>query len=142
MDEPRSSTGGRRRKLETDPKAKTARKPGRRRRGPGHWLAAGGRWLNQPLASLPNPASPHPLVASLSRSRPLAPRYLRESWAEMRQVAWPRPGQAMRLTLAVVLFSAFFAVLVSSIDWMLTKIFEEIILNESQNIREFLRGLF
>ncbi len=141
MNEPRSSTGGRRRKLETDPKAKTARKP-KRRRGLGHWLEAGGRWLNQPLAGLPNPASPHPLAASLSRSRSIVPRYVRESWAEMRQVIWPRFGQAMRLTFAVVLFSAFFAVLVSSIDWMLTKIFEEIILNESQNIREFLRDLF
>ena len=141
MDKDKSGSG-RRRKLESN--STESRRPSRpsRVRGLSRVFGPAGRWLNQPVAGLPAPASSHPLVTALSQPRSLAPRYLRQSWAEMRQVTWPRFGQAMHLTFAVVIFSIVFAVLVANIDWLLTKIFEEIILNESQNIREFLRGLF
>ena len=48
----------------------------------------------------------------------------------------------MKLTFSVAIFATFFALVVYAADWLLTKIFEEIILNESENIRQFLRGLF
>ena len=131
---------GRRRKLEPTAKARPPRRTGRAE--PGRWLGSGGRWLNQPLSGLPDPANSSSLVTTLSRQRSIAPRYLREAWGEMRQVTWPRFGQAMRLTASVALFAFFFAVLVYAVDWVLTKIFEEVILNESVNIRQFLRDLF
>ena len=136
-----SSTGGRRRKI--DPATKKPEKTNRLSRRVGQGLVSGGRWLNQPLVNLPGSGQQsRPVVTVLSRQRSLAPRYVRESWAELRQVSWPRFGQAVRLTFAVVIFSAFFAILISNIDQLLTRIFEEIILNESQNIREFFNDIF
>ena len=136
-----SSTGGRRRKI--DPAAKKPEKTNRLSSRVGQGLVSGGRWLNQPLVNLPGSGQQsRSVVTVLSRQRSLAPRYLRESWAELRQVSWPRFGQAVRLTFAVVIFSAFFAILISNIDQLLTRIFEEIILNESQNIREFFNNIF
>ena len=141
MDNNSSPTGGRRQKINS-----AAKKPEKKNRLSG-WIGrgitAGGRWLNQPLVDLPGTGrTSRPAVDALSRQRSLAPKYVRESWAELRQVTWPRFGQAMRLTFAVMLFSAFFAILVANIDQLLTKIFEEIILNESQNIRNFFNNIF
>ena len=141
MDNNPLSAGGRRRKI--DPAAKKPEKTNRLSSRIGQGLTAGGRWLSQPLVNLPGSGQQaRPVVTALSRQRSLAPRYLREAWAELCQVSWPRFGQAMRLTFAVMLFSAFFAILIANIDQLLTRIFEEIILNESQNIREFLNNIF
>ncbi|MEM6997904.1 MAG: preprotein translocase subunit SecE [Patescibacteria group bacterium] len=78
----------------------------------------------------------------LTRNRSIAPSYLRGAVHEMSLVTWPSFKEAMRLTLAVFVFAIVFALVVSGIDWLLGKAFEEIILNESQNIREFINGLF
>lgn len=141
MDNNSSPPAGRRRKIDSAAQKPTPKKRLSSRVGRG--LSAGGRWLNQPLASLPGSGrTSRPVVDALSRPRSLFPKYVRESWAELRQVTWPRFGQAMRLTFAVMLFAAFFAVLIANIDQLLTRIFEEIILNESQNIRNFFNDLF
>ena len=135
-----SSGGGRRRKL--DP---ATDKPPKKRWSEvvGQGLTAGGRWLNQPLVNLPGSAGRTGRMAeTLGKQRSLAPKYVREAWGELRQVTWPRFGQAMRLTFAVMLFATFFAVLIANIDQLLTRIFEEIILNESRNIRDFFNNLF
>ena len=141
MDNNPSSAGGRRRKI--DPAGKKPEKTNRLSGRIGQGLTTGGRWLNQPLVNLPGSSGQaHPVVTALGRQRALAPRYLREAWAELRQVTWPRFGQAMHLTFAVMLFAGFFAVLIANIDQLLTRTFEEIILNESQNIREFFNNIF
>lgn len=131
---------GRRRKLDSAAKPKPPQSPSRKRVS--RRLGAAGRWLNQPLAGLPGSSGSNPVVASLSRQRPLAPRYLRQAWGEMRQVTWPRFGQAMRLTASVAIFAFFFAVLVYAVDWVLTDIFRVIILDEPSEISRFLRELF
>ncbi|MCA9348910.1 preprotein translocase subunit SecE [Candidatus Saccharibacteria bacterium] len=70
------------------------------------------------------------------------PAYFRNSWTELRNVTWPKLPEALRLTLAVILFASIFAIFISGLDWLLDKLFQELILNESQNIKEFLKGIF
>lgn len=77
-----------------------------------------------------------------TKNRHMAPAYLRGAVKETSMVTWPSFKEAMRLTMAVFVFSIVFALIVSGVDWVLGKAFEEVILNESQNIREFLSGLF
>lgn len=142
MNQSSSPNGGRRRKIDPSTQKKPSR--GRLSGWISRGLSAAGRWLNQPMVGLPGSGgrASSPTVEALSRQRSLTPKYVRESWAELRQVTWPRFGQAMRLTFAVMIFSAFFAILVYNIDRALTWIFEEIILNESQNIRNFFNNIF
>ena len=80
--------------------------------------------------------------SALTKQRSIVPRYFRESFQEIREVTWPRFPEALRLTIAVFLFSAALALIVSGLDWLLSRAFEEIILNESQNIREFIQNIF
>ena len=84
-------------------------------------------WLNQPLAGWSAPAGQSGLAAQLTKSRSLLPAYVRLSWAELKCVSWPGFGVAMRLTWAVFVFSVVFAVLVSGVDWVLTRIFQALI---------------
>lgn len=56
------------------------------------------------------------------------PKFVRNSWAEMRLVTWPSPKNALRLTLAVIVFSAVFAILVQVLDFVFNKLFKEILL--------------
>ena len=44
-------------------------------------------------------------------------RYFRDSWHELRQVQWTNRRATWALTLAVILFSAFFAIFVLLADW-------------------------
>ena len=92
------------------------------------------RWLNQPVHTHAN-ANEAGLAANLTRPRSMLPAYVRDSIYEIKQVTWPNFGVAMRLTFAVFIFATFFAVIVASLDWVLTQIFEEIILNKAENLR-------
>ncbi len=56
------------------------------------------------------------------------PKYFRESWAELKKVTWPNRQETWRLTWAVFIFSAFFALFTSLADFGLTKAVERIIL--------------
>lgn len=78
----------------------------------------------------------------ITKSRHFVPAYFRNSWTELRNVTWPKLPEALRLTLAVILFASIFAIFISGLDWLLDKLFQELILNESQNIKEFLKGIF
>ena len=101
------------------------------------------RWLSQPLATHPAQAGSNGRVwQALTKYRSTTPRYVRLSWYELSQVQWLQFRQAMRLTSAVFIFAAVFVFLVAVLDWMLTKAFEEIILNETRNIRGFFEDLF
>lgn len=63
----------------------------------------------------------------LSRLRPRIPRYFKESYREIRRVTWPSRKEAIKLTTAVIIFTAFFtlfAVLADALfDWGAEQIF-------------------
>ena len=58
----------------------------------------------------------------------LIPPYLRNSWAEVRQVTWPNRKQTRQLTTAVILFSVVFGLIVAVFDYGLDKLFKQVIL--------------
>lgn len=60
--------------------------------------------------------------------RILVPRYFRNSWKELRQVAWPTFKQSRQLTGAVVIFAVIFGVVVALLDFGLDKVFKEVLL--------------
>ena len=55
-------------------------------------------------------------------------RYLTESRAELAKVKWPTKQQAIRLTLAVVAFSAVFAAVIAMFDYIFSLILQKLIL--------------
>lgn len=58
----------------------------------------------------------------------LVPPYFRNSWKELRQVTWPKFRDSVRLTFAVFAFAAVFGVLVFALDFVLDKVFKEVLL--------------
>jgi preprotein translocase SecE subunit len=58
----------------------------------------------------------------------LLPRYIRNSWKELRMVSWPTWGQARRLTFAVIVFAAVFSVIIATVDYGLDKLFRQVLL--------------
>lgn len=60
--------------------------------------------------------------------RVLAPRYLRSSFAELKQVTWPSWRESRRLTYAVLIFAIIFGVSIAGVDWVLDKAFRAILL--------------
>lgn len=54
--------------------------------------------------------------------------YFISSWRELRQVKWPDRKTSVKLTLTVILFSAFFAVFTTSLDYGLEKLAKQIFL--------------
>ena len=58
----------------------------------------------------------------------LVPRYLVNSWREVRQVVWPNRRETWRLTLAVFVFAIVFGALVAGVDKGLDEIFKKVIL--------------
>lgn len=56
------------------------------------------------------------------------PRYLRNSWRELRLVSWPNRQQTRQLTFAVLLFAVVFGAIVALVDYGLDKLFKEVIL--------------
>jgi len=55
-------------------------------------------------------------------------RYFRDSWHELRQVRWTNRRATWALTLAVILFSAFFAIFVLLFDNIFQWLVKEVIL--------------
>ncbi len=53
--------------------------------------------------------------------------YFAGAWAELKQVRWPNRRATWGLTLAVLLFTAFFLVLVTGLDFLFKYLFELII---------------
>lgn len=53
--------------------------------------------------------------------------YLRGAWRELKQVRWPTRGATWSMTLAVLLFSAIFVVLILLLDYGFNQLFERIL---------------
>jgi len=47
-------------------------------------------------------------------------RYLKESWAELRQVRWPNRKATWKMVLAVLVYTAIFMILISLLDLFFT----------------------
>jgi preprotein translocase SecE subunit len=58
----------------------------------------------------------------------LVPPYFRNSWKELKQVTWPKFRDSIRLTFAVFAFAAVFGVVVFALDFVLDKVFKEVLL--------------
>ena len=50
-------------------------------------------------------------------------RYLRDSWREIRQVRWPNRKATWKMTLAVIIYCALFAVFILLLDTLFTFVF-------------------
>ena len=59
----------------------------------------------------------------------LVPTYVRNSWKELKLVTWPTWFESRRLTLAVLIFAAIFGFMIAGLDWVLNKLFREILIN-------------
>lgn len=55
-------------------------------------------------------------------------RYVKGAWVELRQVRWPDRKSAWSLTLAVILFSLFFALVITGLDAVFSYLFKEVLL--------------
>lgn len=73
---------------------------------------------------------PFRFIAKVFRfiGRLIFPRYLRNSWGELRLVTWPSGKQTRQLVLAVIMFAFVFGALVSVVDYSLDKLFKEVLL--------------
>lgn len=58
----------------------------------------------------------------------LVPPYFRKSWAELKLVTWPNRTQSRQLTVAVLIFAIIFGAAIAGVDWVLDKIFRNILL--------------
>lgn len=54
--------------------------------------------------------------------------YFKGAWFELNQVRWPDRKATWSLTLAVILFSLFFAVIILGLDYVFQYLFKEVIL--------------
>ncbi len=75
----------------------------------------------------PKKASP---AKPKGRARTLLGRiggYFKGAWAELKEVRWPTRAATWQLTLAVILFTVFFLVLVTSLDILFKFLFEQLI---------------
>lgn len=58
----------------------------------------------------------------------ITPRYLVNSWRELRLVYWPNRRETWRLTLAVFVFAIVFGALVAGVDKGLDELFKKVVL--------------
>lgn len=56
------------------------------------------------------------------------PPYVRSAWRELRLVTWPDFRQTRDLVIAVIIFSVIFGIIVAGVDFVLDKIFRNVIL--------------
>lgn len=54
--------------------------------------------------------------------------YFKGAWYELNQVRWPDRKATWSLTLAVIIFSLFFAAVILGLDYVFQYLFKEIIL--------------
>ena len=54
--------------------------------------------------------------------------YFKGAWVELRQVRWPDRKATWGLTLAVILFSLFFSLVILGLDWVFSYLFKEVLL--------------
>jgi preprotein translocase subunit SecE len=58
----------------------------------------------------------------------IVPKFVRESWAELKLITWPTKKEAARLTLAVIIFAVAFSIFVQLLDFIFNKLIKEILL--------------
>ena len=56
------------------------------------------------------------------------PRYFKNSWQELREVRWPNRSATWGLTVAVILFTVFFAVIILLLDAGFQFLFKQVLL--------------
>lgn len=54
--------------------------------------------------------------------------YFKGAWVELRQVRWPDRKATWSLTLAVIIFSLFFSLVILGLDWVFNYLFKEVLL--------------
>ena len=69
------------------------------------------------------------VVATKKRTNPLRALggYFKGAWQELRQVRWPNRRTTWGLTLAVILFTIFFIVLIVLLDYTFQWVFDQIL---------------
>ena len=55
-------------------------------------------------------------------------QYFRDSWAELKKVTWPTRKQGIKLTIAVLIFSAVFALYIGLLDAIFSNLLQKLIL--------------
>lgn len=60
----------------------------------------------------------------------IVPRYLKNSFNELREVTWPNRQETRKLTTAVIIFAVIFGFVISMVDYGLDKVFKKVFLNE------------
>lgn len=58
----------------------------------------------------------------------LVPRYIRNSWKELKLVTWPDWRTSRKLTIAVIIFAIVFGITVAVVDFLFNKLFKDILL--------------
>ncbi len=64
----------------------------------------------------------------LNKRRAFVPKYFREAWQELKKVTWPGGKETAKLTFAVFMFAAFFMIFITAVDFVLDKVFKQLIL--------------
>lgn len=59
----------------------------------------------------------------------IIPGYFKKSWEELKQVAWPSWKDTWKLTLAVIVFSALFGLMITVVDYGLDKVFRKVLID-------------
>lgn len=93
--------------------------------------------IHKPLSSLRKVAATeyHPLKTPdtktgriLGKRVRFVPKFITESWQELRQVTWPTKREAASKTVAVIGFAIVFAIFVQVLDTIFSRVVKEIIL--------------
>jgi preprotein translocase SecE subunit len=58
----------------------------------------------------------------------ILPKYIRNSWKELKLVTWPNWKTSRKLTTAVIVFAVVFGVTVALVDFLLNKLFRDVLL--------------
>lgn len=66
----------------------------------------------------------------LTANRKFTPKFFREAWGELRQVAWPNRRETAKMTLAVFIFALVFGLLIAAVDYGLEKLFRELLIDK------------
>ncbi len=90
------------------------------------YIALPFKWIGWPFAKAARFLGKFKVFKVLGKV--LWPTYFRNSWKELRQVTWPTRRETWQLTLAVIIFSVIFGVLVAVVDYGLNKVFKELII--------------
>ena len=67
-------------------------------------------------------------VRHLNKRVRFVPKFIRESWAELKKVTWPTKREAVRLTIAVFIFAIVFTLFIQIIYFLFNKLVKEILL--------------